>query len=109
MFRLLRGAESAGNLSAEEASKLRLSQTGIHQQSRKLKLAFGHSVKIGMFTAAEVDELAGLLNYRNHIAHRIHLLMSDVGRSYFEVERLEFADPLYEQSALDRLGAFHDS
>jgi hypothetical protein len=109
MFRLLRDAESAGTLSAEDASKLRLSHTGMHQLSRQLKLAFGHSVKIGMFTAAEVNELAGLLDYRNHIAHRIHLLMSDVGRSYFAVERLEFAEPLYKQDALDRLRAFHGS
>jgi hypothetical protein len=72
-------------------------------------LAFGYAVKIGMFSTAEVEELAGLLDYRNHIAHRIHMLMSDVGRSYFAVERLEFADPIYEQGALDRLRAFHGS
>lgn len=109
MFQLLRDAEAAGTLSAYDAGKLRLLQTGANQQSRRLKLAFGHSVKIGMFTAAEVDDLAGLLQYRNHIAHRICRIMSDVGRSYFALEHLEFAGPLYEQDALHRLRAFHSS
>ena len=46
-------------------------------------MAFAHAIKIGIFTEAEANEVEELLEYRNHIAHRIHLVMSDVSRSYF--------------------------
>ena len=75
----------------------------------KTKVALGYAVTIGIFTEAEAAELKGLLDYRNDIAHRIHLVMSDVNRNYWAIDHVAYAAPTYKGEALDRLRAFRRS
>jgi hypothetical protein len=62
-----------------------------------------------MFTEPEAAEVKELLEYRNDIAHRIHLVMSDVSRSYWATDRVAFTAPTYKGDALDRLRAYRVS
>jgi hypothetical protein len=103
LFDLLTDAEIRKKLSIEDAEALRLVFIGERQQGKKLKAAFGHAIKIGMFTEKEAGELKELLEYRNDIAHRIHLVMSDVSRSYWATDHVSFTAPTYKGDALDRL------
>jgi len=106
---LLRDAETAGKLPAEDAASLRHALASQRQQGKKLKVALGYAVTIGIFTEAEAAELKGLLDYRNDIAHRIHLVMSDVNRNYWAIDHVAYAAPTYKGEALDRLRAFRRS
>ncbi|MBN9561774.1 MAG: hypothetical protein J0H14_13745 [Alphaproteobacteria bacterium] len=107
--RILSDAELAGRLSPEDAQKLRHSQEHDPKEGKKLRKAFSFAVDAGMFSAAEADELVELLSYRNDIAHRIHLVMSDVTRSYWTSDHVAFTAPTYKGDALDRLRAFKDT
>jgi hypothetical protein len=102
-------AELRKKLSGEDAQALRLTFAGERQQGKMLKTAFAHAIKIAMFTGAEANELKELLEYRNDIAHRIHLVMSDVSRSYWTTDHLSFTGPTYKGDALDRLRAYRGS
>jgi hypothetical protein len=106
---LLQDAERAGRLTAEDGAALRRASTSERQQGRKLKVALGYAVTIGIFTEAEAAELKALLDYRNDIAHRIHLVMSDVSRNYWAIDHVAYTAPTYKGEALDRLRAFRRS
>ena len=103
---LLTDAETKNKLSIEDAKALRLAFAGERQQNKKLKVAFGHAIKIGMLTEKEANELKELLDYRNDIAHRIHMIVSDVSRSYFATDHVSFTAPTYRGDALDRLRGY---
>jgi hypothetical protein len=62
-----------------------------------------------MFTQDEADELKALVDYRNDIAHRIHLVMSDLNRSYWATDHVAYTAPAYKGDALDRLMAHRRS
>jgi len=109
LSRVLMDAELAGKLDAADAAALRTQFSNDRKQGKKLKVAFGHAVAIGMFTEAEADELQELLDYRNDIAHRIHLVMSDVSRSYWASDHVAFTAPAYKGDALDKLRAYRRS
>jgi hypothetical protein len=79
------------------------------QQGKKLKIAFAYAVTIGIFTEVEAAELKALLDYRNDIAHRIHLVMSDISRNYWAINHVAYAASAYKGEALDRLRAFRRS
>jgi hypothetical protein len=106
---LLRDAETAKKLPAEDAAALRRAFASERQQGKKLKVAFAYAVTIGIFTEAEAAELKALLDYRNDIAHRIHLVMSDISRNYWAIDHVAYAVPTYKREALDRLRAFRHS
>jgi hypothetical protein len=103
---LLMDAETKKKLPSEDADALRRVFASERQQGKKLKVAFAHAIKIGMFTAAEADELKELLDYRNDIAHRIHLVMSDISRSYWATDHVAYTAPAYKGDALDRLRSY---
>jgi hypothetical protein len=104
--RLLNDAELAGTLSPADAQKVRHANQHDPKEGKKLRKAFGYAVGAGMFTATEADELVELLNYRNDIAHRIHLVMSDVTRSYWTSEHVALTALAYKGDALDRLRTY---
>jgi hypothetical protein len=79
---ILRDAETAGKLRPEDATTLRRAFASERHQGKKLRNSLGYAVTIGIFTEAEAAELKALLDYRNDIAHRIHLVMSNVSRNY---------------------------
>jgi hypothetical protein len=106
---LLRDAETAGKLAAEDAVALRIASASERQQGKKLKIALGYAVTIGIFADAEATELKVLLDYRNDLAHRIHLVMSDISRNYWAIDHVAYAAPTYKGEALDRLRAFRRS
>ena len=105
----LMDAEDRKKVAIEDAAAVRLMFAGERHQGKKLKVAFTHAIKIGIFTEAEADELNGLLDYRNDIAHRIHLVMSDVNRSYVASDYVSFTPPKYKDDAIDRLRAYRRS
>jgi len=107
--RLLNDAELAGALTSADAQKIRHANQHDPKEGKKLRKAFGYAVGVGMFTASEADELVELLSYRNDIAHRIHLVMSDVTRSYWTSEHVAFTAPAYKGDALDRLRSYKTS
>lgn len=109
LSRLLMDAETQDKLSAVDADALRRAFANHRQQGKKLKAAFAYAIEIGMFTETEADELQELLEYRNDIAHRIHLVMSDVTRSYWVSNRLSSIGPTYQGDALHRLRAYRQS
>jgi len=106
---LLQDAETAEKLTAEDAAALRRASANERQQGKKLKIALGYAVTIGILTEAEATELKDLLDYRNDIAHRVHLLMSDISRNYWAIDHAAYAGPTYKGDALDRLRAFRRS
>ena len=106
---LLQDAETAGRLTPGDADALRRASGNERQQGKKLKNSLGYAVTIGIFTEMEAAELKALLDYRNDIAHRIHLVMSDVSRNYWAIDHAAYAAPTYKGEALDRLRAFRRS
>jgi len=60
----------------------------------------------GALKPVERDEIVKLIDYRNHIAHRIEYLMADIGRSSIAEEYTRFRqknDPQYDYDAVRRL------
>lgn len=106
---LLLDAETTKKLSAEDVTALRRMFAGERQQGKKLKVALAYAITNGIFTEAEAAELKVLLDYRNDIAHRIHLVMSDISRNYWAIDHVAYAAPTYKGEALDRLRAFRRS
>ena len=106
---LLRDAETTKKLSVEDAAALRRALASERQQGKKLKVAFAYAVTTGIFTEAEAVELKALLDYRNDIAHRIDLVMSDISRDYWAIDHVAYAAPTYKGEALERLRAFRRS
>lgn len=106
---LLRDAEKLKKLSAEDSKTLRRVFANEREQGKKLKMAFTYAVTIGIFTEAEAAELQTLLDYRNDIAHRIHLVMSDISRDYWAIDRVAYTAPTYKGEALERLRSYRRS
>ena len=106
---LLRDAEASGKLLAEDAEALRRAFASERQQGKKLKVAFAYAIAIGIVTKMEAAELKTLLDYRNDIAHRIHLVMSDISRNYWAIDHVAYSAPTYKGEALDRLRALRRS
>lgn len=109
LSRVLMDAELNKALSPADGAALRLQFANDRQQGKKLKIAFAFAINIKMFTKAEADELKGLLDYRNDIAHRIHHVMSDLNRSYWATDHVTFTAPAYKGDALDKLRAYRRS
>jgi hypothetical protein len=111
--RVLRGvlsnAELEKSISIEDAQALRQVFAEHRKQGKKLKIAFGYAIETGIVTEAEANALQDLLEYRNDIAHRVHLVMSDVSRSARAADHLAFVPPAYKGDALDKLRAFRRS
>lgn len=106
---LLKDAETEKKLSVEDAEALRGALASERQQGKKLKAAFAYAVTTGIFTEDEATELKTLLDYRNDIAHRIHLVMSDVSRNYWAIDHVGYTAPVYKGDALDRLREYRRS
>lgn len=106
---LLRESEGKKKLSPEDAKKLRDTYETQRRQGKKLKAAFGYAVAVGIFTEVESTELQDLLEYRNDIAHRIHLLVSDVSRNYWAIDHAAYVPPMYKGDALEKLNAYRKS
>jgi hypothetical protein len=100
---LLTDAELAGTLASADAQKARASGYYDPKEGKKLRRAFDYAVNAGIFVATEADELVELLSYRNVVAHRIHLIMSEVSRSYWASDHFAFDPPIYKSDALGRL------
>ncbi len=107
--RLVFEAETAKTVSIEDAQALREIFADDRKQGKKLKVAFGYAIKTRLMTEAEANELQDLLDYRNDIAHRIHLVMADVSRTAFAADHLAFTPPTYKGDALDRLRGYRRS
>ena len=103
LARILMDAETRQLVGPDDAEALRDALSSEYQRGRKLKTAFGHAIKIGMFSEAEANELQRLLSYRNDIAHRIHLLVADITRTSWNSDFLSFTAPRYKGEALERL------
>jgi len=106
---LLTEAASTHKLPERDVAALRLALTHERQQGKKLKIAFGYAIAVGIVTEVEAVELKSLLNYRNDIAHRIHAIMSDVSRSYCAIDQVAYFPPAYKGGALDRLQSLRRS
>lgn len=106
---LLRDAEAVGKILPDDMAALRNALPSERQPGKKLKAAFAYAIKIGIFTEAEAIELKGLLDCRNDIAHRTHLVMSDVSRDQWAIDYFKYVTPTYKGEALDRLRAFRRS
>lgn len=104
--RLLSDAEADKKVRREDADALRHAFEHERQQGKKLKTAIAFAIKAGILTEEEAAEVKNLLDYRNDIAHRIHLVMSDVSRNYWTIDHLTFAAPTYKGDALERLRAY---
>lgn len=106
---IISDAESKGSISVSDAQALRDGQGFDQKRGKKLRKAFGYAVDSKMFTTLEADELMELLTYRNDIAHRIHLVMLDMSRSYWASDHIAFSAPTYKGDALDRLRTYRES
>jgi hypothetical protein len=106
---LIFDAEVAGSLSAEDAAAIRQQRATDRRQGKKLKVAFGYAIKIGAFSATEAEELHKLLDYRNHLAHRMHMVVSDISRSNYVDDFLDVYPTVYRADALDRLRSYRDT
>lgn len=106
---ILSDAQSSNKLLPEDARLLRLAFSEERNQGKQLRAAFAHSIKVGMFTNEEASEVQRLLIYRNDIAHRIHLVMSDVSRSHLANDFIAFTAPTYKGEALDKLRVYRES
>lgn len=109
LSRVLSDAELAKTLQVEDGKALRLAFANERQQGKKLKVAFAYAIKIGALSEAEADEMKELLEYRNHVAHRIHLVVADVSRSYWTTDYVAFTAPTYKGDALDRIRKYRES
>lgn len=105
---ILLEAERAGKVTQADALAIRQRQSD-GQQGKAMKRCFTYAVSIDFFTSAEADELIELLDYRNDLAHRIHLMMADVSRDRFSAEHLEFYPNQYQGDALKKLRTYRHS
>lgn len=106
LSRLVSDARRDKKLTREEAVQLRALLDESGRQSKKLKAAFRHAIDVGLLTEAEANEVAELIEYRNDIAHRIHLVMADISRSHYASDYINYAGAAYKTDALDRLRYF---
>lgn len=109
LHKLIFDAKLAGKITTDDARALYTQAAHDSKQGKKLRRAFAFSVERGMFTQDEADELQGLLNYRNDIAHRIHEIMADITRDQWSTQSFEFRPPAYKSDALERLQEFRDT
>jgi len=79
---------------------------------RPLQRALRFLVSNGSLSEEEKAEIEQLVDYRNHVAHRIHHLVADIGNHGFLREYREFRDkndPQYDYKALTRLRFYRKS
>lgn len=107
--RIVANAQSNGTITKVQADLILRIWNGNQPQAKKLRKAFKYAVSAKIFTASEADELIELLAYRNDVAHRIYLVMSDVSRSNIAADHLSFRTPAYKTNALDRLRDYRGS
>lgn len=103
LSRLVSDARRDKKLTSEEATQLRALLDEGGRQSKKLKAAFRHAINVGLLTPTEANEVAELIDYRNDVAHRIHLVMADISRSHYASAYIDYAGAAYKTDALDRL------
>jgi uncharacterized protein YutE (UPF0331/DUF86 family) len=65
-------------------------------------------VQDGILTEAEKEEIEGLVDYRNEIAHAIHDLTYDLGQSKLHRDYRRFYGVRYRHNALKRLKYYWD-
>ncbi|WP_162232730.1 hypothetical protein [Sphingomonas sanxanigenens] len=109
MRSLIAEAEATGRITSADAKALSPVARHDPKEGKKLRRAFAHAVTNGMFDAAEADELMELIQYRNEVAHHIHLVMADITRSYCASEYVAYSIPIYKSDALDRLRSYRRS
>jgi hypothetical protein len=71
-----------------------------------LRRALERLVVDGVLDESEKNEIERLVNYRNHIAHRIYLLTADIGNNKSAMNYRtyrSYTDPIYDYRALIRL------
>lgn len=103
LYKVVGGAERANEISNEEAAELRALLEANGRQSKPLIAAFKHAIAIGMLSEAEANEIQRLIDYRNDLAHRMHLVMADMSRCRHVGGYLEWSGIGYKTDALDRL------
>lgn len=64
--------------------------------------------KEGCLSPEERAELKQLVDFRNQIAHELHMLTFDLGRSTFVRQMLRLEKPRYDYKLLDRLKFYRD-
>lgn len=74
---------------------------------KKLKRAFRGAVKLGFLSESESISIQELLDYRNDIAHEVHLVLADVSRIAAVGDMLSSREPSYKSEALGRLRHYH--
>lgn len=109
LSQVLRDARSKKELSAADADALDSRFSEKLQRGKRLRASFAEAIKLQIFTPEESDELHGLLDYRNDIAHRIHLIMADVSRSAWTADMLSVRPQAYKGDALDKLRRYRES
>ncbi len=108
-MRLSHDAVEKGQLSQEDADALYQTIDQDRHQGTKVRAALAHAIDINFFTETEAEELKSLLDYRNDIAHRMHLVMADVSPIYWVIDHVKFHEPTYKGQALDRLRLYTKS
>src|ERR1700688_4393495 len=75
------------------------------KKGTKLHYAMAADVflKEGQLSKDERTELKTLIDFRNDIAHELHMLTFDVGRSGFTRRMLRIQKPKYDYAKLERL------
>src|ERR1035437_1558542 len=73
------------------------------QTKKKFQVALEAFVADGVITKKEHDEIPGLVDYRNMIAHDIQKLTGDIGRTGIAGEFREFMGVKYDHEARKRL------
>jgi hypothetical protein len=75
----------------------------LSQTKKKFQVALEAFVADGVITKKEHDEIPGLVDYRNMIAHDIQKLTGDIGRTGIAGEFREFMGVKYDHEARKRL------
>lgn len=73
--------------------------------------AINYFVKEALLNEIEKEEIKKLVDYRNHIAHRIEYLTGDISRTSFGRDHFRFSrekDPKYNYNALKRLKFYRE-
>jgi hypothetical protein len=75
---------------------------------KKLQVALGVFVADGVITKTEQDEIVGLVDYRNMIAHHIQTLTGDIGRTGIAGDFRKFMGVKYDHEARKRLKCYYN-
>lgn len=75
---------------------------------KKLQKAWAILVENGIITQSDSDEIQRLIDYRNDIAHRIHLLTYDLSREPHVQDFRELYNVKYDYKALKKLKQYRE-